>query len=689
MKQSQKISEMSGIDAARRIKTQLKNYKRQFEGNQKEERRAYHGEIWQKSDGRRPYENKVWPIIESQVPILSDSMPAPIASTKDPAFIEQTKNLSKAIQYVSNNQNFGLILPSLIRNQLIDGVAFEHLYYDANANNGDGRICSEIVPWDKVYISGESPFIENCSKVRIELDRTRSWLELNYPDHKEKLESAKAKVEIQDDKGNGYELKDVGNGPQSLKPPKPYQDEDTLCLVKTFVKDYSLKEISQEQTDEELTKESKSIEENLLPELNKWQDHKYHIEIHSLVLAELYAELEMSPEMGQEAATQAVEEIIAQNPDAAEQFNAILQRIAILEDHIEEHAILAEENPEGKQLKYKNALRCIETVGEIELYDGESRDDHACIPLVPYHCYINGTPFSYGEIRNILDPQRMMAVMTYKDYKGKQKVSNPIVEYNKSFLSEDNVTNEDGALYGIPEGESWAIRHVSPGATNPQLSQFNSERMQAMQEISGVNEATQGELPNPQASGVAIQKVQNQAIGRIRLKDRQNQYYSIVRRGKLIANLIIQYWHTEKVLKLEDLGQEPEQIIFNPIEMQDLDFDIEISQGSMSGIDKDMHNSLMISYLNNGHITFKEYLEVADLPSSKKLLEMVSERENMQAELEQAQTENIKLKAQIDPALLSKEEMAIYEQIVQEEQLQQLQEQPAVTPDQAANIGVV
>lgn len=686
-KKSDSKNEMvkKSLDKRNSIFTALKKYRKQFEPNWKEEQRAYYGDLWKNSNENRPYENHVFKTIEAQVPILTDSMPAPAVRVNDPAYVEQAKNLGKAIDWVNKDQNFELNYSMLVRKQLITGTSYLHTYYDANANNGEGAITDEILNWEKVWLSGRTPFIEGCDKARIELDRTRDWLMLNYPRHKDKIKKVKGEEVQKENESEGHENYDNVNRGAKKGVPTPYKDEDTLCLVKTYLKDYSLKKIDEEQTNNELEMESQALEGGQSPDVSKWQDHQAHIEAHDAVLAELYGQLGLTPDVGVEKAVMAVEQMGEENQAA--DFGPILSQITILEAHREEHKVLLEENPNGEKPKYKNYLRVIETVGEVLLHDGEPMDEHGEIPVVPFYMVKDGSIYAIGGVRNIIDPMRMHATMMFKEYKGLQRVANPekIVDKETGLEAED-ITNEDGAVYVIPRGTD--IRNSNPGQVSPQVSAFQAGKEKSIQDISGINEATEGKMPSPNASGVTVERTQQQAIGRIRLIDRQNQYYSIKRLAKLRSSMILQYWTGEKILKLEEEGGEYKELIFNPLDFQDINYEIEISSGSMAGVDKDSYNALVASFLNAGHITFDEFLQVAEIPRKEKMRELVGQRneqaqqiEQQAAQIEEMQSQLIRIKGNVNPEMLSPEEKQIFDQMKRDEMQQQL-EQQGVNVDQ-------
>lgn len=618
--------ELSSIEIVNKVKDSLEKYRKNFEPNVRDEKKAYYGEIWNNSENR-PYENNIFPIIETMVPILTDSIPGAAVSAKSEQFEAQAMIMNQSIEWVNEDQNFPMQLPQAIRESLITGNGYIHQYYDPNACNGDGKIIREVLSWEQVELGGSGE-IEKTEKCRIKLKKSKSWLKQAYPAFSEEID--KEKCDHQDDSETYSEgmSRDLGRGKSKNKVPKMWSDEDTLTLIKTYLKDYSLTKIPQEETLQDLEKESQALMMGESPDLNKFEDHKFHIDFHyQNGLAPLYAQLGLPVEAGFEAAQEMANQIQAVNPGG--DFSSILFQIKILENHIEAHKVLYEENPNGEKPKYKNSLRCIESVGKTILYDGESKHDHAEIPLVVYYAYPNGTPYAFSEVRNLMESQRMSSLMLFKEYKGLRKVSNPEKLVDKETgLTKDDITNEDGAVYFLPQGTS--IRNLEPGSISPQVTNFQMMRNQAIKDISGVNEASQGKTPSPNAAAVTVERLQNQAIGRFRLKSRQIEYYSNRRLYLLTASDILQFWTDEKTLK-----QGNESFVFSPLSMQELEYDIKISPGSMAGVDKEAFNFQLTQALNGGHITFEEFLQVAEIPRKDKLLEFVKARNEKDAIIQQ------------------------------------------------------
>lgn len=642
------------------IESDLKSHRKQFEGNWSREEEVYYGRMWRNKTKRQPFENLVFEAIESEVPVLTDSVPSVVAKPKDDEFEDQAKSLTAAVEWVFSDQKFDIKYPDIVRKTLIGGPSYVFAYYDAKANDGNGQVVNEVLHWSQVWLSGEE-FIEKTSKAKFKVPRTKDWLKSRYPNFKEEIDKLKGEEKGQSGNFEGLETRDT-QGRYYRTKPQEYRDKDLLDLVYVYKKDEStLEDIPEEITLKELEKDSMALQSGEPMDVNLYQDHPRHIEakmqIRAALLEELGLPIQATADMAYEQATALAE----QNPEAAEGFQEQLAKLAMVESNIEAHKALLRENPKGQRLKYPGGYRVIEKVDQVILYDGPIKGEKTAktIPLAPFYCYKVGA-YSHSEVREIMDSVEMHSIMTYKQYKGLQRIANPIVVANKaSQITEENFSNEDGAFYSIPDGG--ILEYKNPGNISPQLEEFCQNRKRSIKDISGINETVEGRQVHADQSGVAVGKTQDQAIGRIRLKDRNNQRYSIKRLGILNAHLVLEHWDDEKMLRVQDGRGGYEQIIFDPAEVKDLEFDIEISDGSMAGVDKDKYNALLTTWLVQGQITFKEYLQTGEFPRKNKLLSMVSEREDMEAQMQELQMQNLQLKAQFAPETLTPEEVQLLE----------------------------
>lgn len=658
----------------------LKKYREQFEPNWKKETEAYYGNIWRNKNAFRPYENTIFEIIEGAVPLLTDSMTSVIAQTDNKDREAQAHVLTKSFEWVLQDQKFIIKKQEVVRNSLIGGPGWIHVYWDRYADNGNGRQILEVLHWSDVWLSGNGSLIEDCHKAVFDLKRDRDWLIQQYPAKKAKLKKAKAKDSFDNKKGgqdnDGYQSFDI-SGKAKRKAPVPYQDEDMLCLRVTYVKDYSMVKISEEHTAEEIEAEHNTLMKGEGLDVTRYQDHKGHAQAHLMKRAELYAQLDLPPEADFDTAAQVAEVIMEQAPESGA--DQALALIKVLEDHIEEHGYLKRENPKGEMPKYsKDNWRVIKKVGTIVVHDGDPEEDHDEIPLVPWYAYKDSCVYGISETRNLYDSQSMQAVMGYKVYKGLQKVANPekIVEIETGLTHKD-ITNEDGAVYMIPQGTK--IENVPPGVVSEQVVRFGESRVDKMKDISGTRAASDGKIPHPNSSALLVDKLEQQALGRVRLKDRNDQYYSMYRLASLVIANNISFWTTEKNLRLNNGEGKLESVVFNPAEVEDLEYEITIAPGSMAGVDKQAFNAYMLKLVELEAITVRQLLEVVELPKKEKILASLDQNdqvrasvEELQGQLQKTQIDNLKLKAQINPELLSTEEKTLLEEVMRQEANAQL-----------------
>lgn len=688
-------TEEGSIRCANKVKADLDKYYKEFEPNWKAEENMFYGDIFNEAGKNKPYENLAFQTIEDITAILTDSDPVPVVKTDDPAFEQQVEVAREAMEWVFRDQSFIMKRTCAIRNGLISAPGYLFFSYDHNANNGDGANKIEVLRRDQVKLDGAVKDINEARKAWLCVDRDKEWLKLRYPSKADEIEKLHGKQMEKGDNRANRESK-ASKVEHRNRAPGIYKDDELLKLEITYKRDYSTVKISEEETLEQLQNEGAALSNGDSPDVNKWQDHDAHIEAHIMELASLYEKINLDPSVGFDDALKAAE-LMAQQIEGFDP-NEIMVPIRLLEDHIEAHEILKKENPKGERPKYRGNWRVIEVIDNKVMRDGEHEHDHLMIPIAPYYANKDDTIYGFSEARNLFDPEAMRAVMSYKEYKGLQRVANPIVLASfDSGITEDNWTNEDGAFANVEDVNN-SVRHFLPGQVSNQVGVFQEKKAQNLQTISGVNFPSQGQMPHSNASGFAISKLQNQAVGRFRLKTRLYESHSDMIAGKLLLSDIQQFWVNEKILRLQDQDNEKVQVIYNPLDMQDLRWEIEMQAGSMSGVDKDAFNSLLFSYVQAGILTPQVFFEMAELPKKERILEFLNQQdqqgqemqaaveqataesntiaEQAAAQLEQVQVENLKLKAQLQQQagadFLSPDEVKQLDEILRQEALQSL-----------------
>jgi hypothetical protein len=355
----------------------------------------------------------------------------------------------------------------------------------------------------------------------------------------------------------------------------------------------------------------------------------------------------------------------------------------MIDNHNEEHEELKKLNPTSQRPKYKDGWRVIKSVEDIILYDGPNPEGNGHIPIVPFYCYKDDTIYGFSEVKNIIDAQRSLNTMDWFEYEGLQAVTNSGWEKDSDSGVEDHqLTNAPGIV--ITKKRGTTVARLQPGQVSNQLEQRKITDENAMEGISGMNEATQGQLPSSGASGVTVQKLQTQAIGRIRLKDRYLQHYSIRRLGILSGSLVINNWTSEKRFRLRSDNTNVEEVIFNPLTMQDLGYTVEVLAGSMAGIDKDALNAFYMQLYagSQGGMTFEDLLMVIDIPKKEILLAKLKERmaqaqelEQVQVQMQELQSQNAQLKGLVNPNLVEGDEKKVFDMAMKQALINQMLQQ--------------
>jgi hypothetical protein len=689
----EKQLESTGIEDAlklvREVKKETAEFRKQFEKDWKEQDNFYYGKHHKTGEQHKTVKNHIFKIIEGEVPILTDSMPGVTILSDDENRQDDALVLEKSIKYVYHDQNLQLLLPTLVRSSLTSAPGYLYAFYDPDADQGDGKIRLKQLPWDSIYLDGNAQTIEESSQARIEISMRNGEIARMFPHKKDEILQVKGgNAAVHNDMDNeNLETRDVSGSNAMMGTPKKHSSKDINVYVETWIKSFDLEDISPDETQAEIEKEQAQLQSGEAPDIKKWENHPAHFQAHKELENSLLAQLGLPPETKFEQAMQAVEMMAQNNPEM--DVNNLLLSLRVTMNHNEEHKALMELNPEGKKPKYKDGWRLIKTFKDIVLYDGPNPEQSGEIPLVPFYCYKDMTIYGFSEVKNIIGPQKSLNEMDYKEFKGLKRVANPgWIADHESGVTADKLTNDDGIV--VIKAKGTEVRRLEPGVVSNQLQNRREADRTAIEDISGVNEATQGRTPSPNASGAAISSLQNQAIGRIRLKDRFLQHYSMKRLSKIVASLIIGNWSTEKKLRLNTENSDNREIIYEPLKMADLSYKVEIAPGSMAGIDKEALNGFILSLFDRKVIDGKSLLTTTDFPKREILLKQFNEandiaaqQKEIEAQMQELQKENLKLKALVDPNLLVSEEKKIVEQIGRDETMAQINAQGEQVPQQA------
>ena len=641
----------------------FKEDSKKYRESEKEEKvtealRFYDGHQWRDDDGTRRPKNIIFQMVESEVPLLVDPMPSTDIISKNDDGSDVAEVLQAAKDYVYREDEIFLKDVHSIRSALIVGQSYQYIDFDPDGENGEGSVTVKNLDWNQVYLDQACTSVKDSRITIIDIPISKDDLKRRFPKTYKKalnkplkdIYNAASSRHMDEDQNLGRSSNSSGGG--------RFDSQGMTHIEECWLKDYTLIDIDDDETQVELTKETAELQNGINPDVFKWEDHPTHIKGH--LEQKLFIAAEMLQIPPEEVTEQDIEALKESDEQAALLFN-------IIDDHIEMHQMHMENmdaDEVGKKPKYPNNLRLVIKTGEVVHFDGSPDVEDGMIPLVTFYCYKGNRPYADGIVKNIIPMQKSINEMEDKEFRGLKVVGNPgwMVDL-QSGVDADTLTDEDGIVVVKEQGTE--VRRLEAGQVNPQLSARTSKEYEFAQRIEGVGETVLGEAPKHEMSGVSLRRLQQQSLGRIRLKSKMIES-AIYRRDQLIISRIIKYWSTERKLRVEDGNGKYRHISFDPEMIRDFKYDLVLAPGTMAGMDNEAIYETYKELLIAGGIDLKTFLEVTNLPKKQVILDKLAETEETQAMMQQLQQENLMLKAQFAPEALSPEEI---------EQVQQMQSQ--------------
>lgn len=619
-----KQTEENPVKLVHKYLAEAKKYRKPFEKQWEEGERFYNGKNW-RQDVQRPVKNIIFKIVETEVPIITDSRPGVSVVASKQEREEDAKVLDAAIEYTLQKQNINLILPGAVRQSLIGGPGYLYCGYDSDGDFGQGSTYIESLPDRFVYLDPSKSDLDEMKYVIIVRPVRIDDLKRQFPDKQDELKIVPFRLD------STNEEQDVILDPDRWHPgllsssSDRYATEDMTTLIEAYVKDYTLVSAEDDETTLEIGKEAQEFMNGENPDVHKYEDHPAHIKAHQMLVETINAQM---------------------TPENQEQAQMTLQMIS---DHLEMHEIFQKQNPKGLKPKYTNNTRMILLSGNVVIYDGDCPVNDGMYPIAPIYCYQDGTPYGFGEVKNLIPIQKSYDDLDYAEFKGLKLVSNPgWVKDDNSGVDETSLTNEEGIV--VTKKQNTEVRRLEPGQISPQLSQRKQMDAQEMDVISGVNEASQGRQPTDVTAARAIRTLQQNAVGRMRLKTRMLEEYTMPRLGKLIASRIVRYWPDERMLRLYDANGKIKYVQFDRSKIEDLEYEIRSVPGSTAGLDKEAIYNLYKELLQMQAIDARAFFNAVDIPYKQKVLDYMDENDQVQAQLQQLAQENEQLKQIIGEA---------------------------------------
>lgn len=637
--------------------SEAREYRDQFSENWREYEDFYEGRQWKRAS-KRPIENVIFQFIESELPVLTDGSPATDIIPLEDQHQQEAEVLSAAKKSEYRYNNLLLKRSQVIREALKTGTGWLYVDWDPELEHGLGHVTIRNLSWDQIYIDPLATDIDDADFVGIEFPMRLEQVIRRFPGKKSKLMDAQGMSRTRDTEASGTndrERETQWTGFNSGDRPRVEAEnivEDTVVLQESWIKDYSLEKINEDETVEQVEKENSQFEGLENPESRKWEDHAAHILGHTSLLEELALKrrtlaaeaLQVDPS----DVTDADLEGLMEDPEVGDAFLALDTQIQIVEDHIKTHEIWGPQNPDGRRPKFANNYRVVLRVGEVVLYDGAPPVDDGRIPLVPYYAYKNlDSVYGTGEIANILDQQKLLNELSYLELQGLRKNANSgWVKDDNSGVKSSELTNEQGIV--ITKKQGTTVDRLQPGQISPQFQVKMQDQRRGVADITGMQDAMQGrKTPGVIAEG-AIDTLRESNLIRVREKARINEGYSDLRLGWLVTSRIVKYWSNARKLLLFDGNGEIKRFDFDPERIEDLRFDVLIVPGSTVGMSPDMIFSQNFALLKAGVLDPMTFAESTPLPNKTQIIKKMKESQDTQATLQSLMAENEELKAMIE-----------------------------------------
>lgn len=323
------------------------------------------------------------------------------------------------------------------------------------------------------------------------------------------------------------------------------------------------------------------------------------------------------------------------------------QNILYVEAYIRDYTmeVVEYEESEGvkvqeSKMKYPNGRRVI-IAGDVLIEDDEN--PYPDMPFVIYKCYpVPGKFYGMGEAQQILSPTLYTNKIVNNILESARLNANPVWIVDKnSGVAKNSLSNRDGLV--IRKNPGTEVRREAPPALPAYLLNLPTMLTSHIENISGVYDVTRGERPSGITAAAAIQALNEQAQGRIRLKV-QHLENTIGELGNMWLRRIRQFWTNERMVKIiGDMGQTKFEVV-KPDDL-DGDFEVEVFGGSIMSSNHTAKQQLMVSLAQTQGedglpmIDRQSLLENMGIPRVKEIVNRINMIKQQQMQMQQQQQE--------------------------------------------------
>jgi cyclopropane fatty-acyl-phospholipid synthase-like methyltransferase len=317
--------------------------------------------------------------------------------------------------------------------------------------------------------------------------------------------------------------------------------------------------------------------------------------------------------------------------------------------------------------KYPNG-RKITIAGDVLLDDSGNPYNDGKFPIVLWKCYdVPGRFWGRGEVENIMSPQQAKCDITNAILDNAKHTANTVWIVDKNAGVEKNtLTNRPGLI--IRKNPGSEVHREPPPSLPAYIQNIIEVFNQDIEHISGVYDVTRGERPTGITAAAAIQALNEQAQGRIKLKVQQIEQM-LSELGGLWLSRIQQFWDTKRDVRVMDSDY---NVQFDTIDKSDIDgdFDVIVAAGSTMAVNKTARLQQLIQMAQTQAedglpmVDRQTVLENADLPNLEEILQrfaQIKEQQMMEQQMmaqQQAEQQMMMQQAQGDMQMQQAQQQA-------------------------------
>ena len=269
------------------------------------------------------------------------------------------------------------------------------------------------------------------------------------------------------------------------------------------------------------------------------------------------------------------------------------------------------------------------------LYEGETMYKHEEHPyaLVLYPL-LDGEV--WGFIEDIIDQQRyinrMVILLDFVIGASAKGVLMVPEGCKPDDMSEEEFATEwkraNGVIFYVPRPDGKEPKQIGANSSNVGITEMLNLQMSLLEKNSGISESIQGQrAPSGTPAALYAQEAQNATLNVV---DQLESYQSmLLRRNRKALKVIVQYYKDKRYLAINGRAMAPEEKIYDPELVRDLDFEVVVTKGKDTPVYRQVIDDMLFELLKGNLIDLQKYLEHTSMPFADKMLAAVKSRMEM------------------------------------------------------------